>query len=180
MKDRSVAFLAISIFVAVAFIGGMLLGAMITTKANEQIASLQVPMDSPELDLEAVEARAVSALDEIRTLYQGMTVLASWYGEPYHGRRAADGSIYDMSRETVASRVLPLGTIVVLENTANGRLAMARVTDRGPYVDGRALDVSHAIAVELGMVRDGLATVRMWAVSIPAGEMVLGRTSEGD
>jgi rare lipoprotein A (peptidoglycan hydrolase) len=54
------------------------------------------------------------------------------------------------------------------------------VTDRGPYIDGRALDVSRAIADELGMVEDGLATVRMWAVRIPTGTMVAGRLSEGD
>lgn len=121
-----------------------------------------------------------SAIDEIRTLYQGMTVLASWYGAPYHGRRASNGEIYDMTRDTVAHRTLPLGTIVVLENTANGRLAIGRVTDRGPYIDGRALDVSRAIADELGMTREGLATVRMWAVRIAPGMMVAGRASEGD
>ena len=178
-ENRDIAFLAIALVIAGAAIGGFTLGAMIGGRADAQIAAITEPAP-PAPDLEAIEARAESALDEIRRLYQGMTVLASWYGEPYHGRRAADGSIYDMSRETVASRVLPLGTIVVLENTTNGRLAIARVTDRGPYVDGRALDVSHAIAVELGMVRDGLATLRMWAVRIPTEIGVIGRPSEGN
>ena len=179
MKDRSLAFIGISIFVAAAFIAGYTLGAVVASRASEQIAVLQESTGS-EPDLDAIEARSNSALDEIRTLYQGMTVLASWYGAPYHGRRASNGEIYDMTRDTVAHRTLPLGTIVVLENTANGRLAIGRVTDRGPYIDGRALDVSRAIADELGMIKDGLATVRMWAVRIPTGMMVAGRASEGD
>ena len=179
MKDRSITFLAISLLVAVAFIAGFTLGATIAGRAEAQIAALQ-EQASPAPDLAGLEVRAESALDEIRTLYQGMTVLASWYGAPYHGQRASNGELYDMTRDTVAHRTLPLGTIVVLENMKNGRLAMGRVTDRGPYVEGRALDVSLAIAEELGMVRDGLATVRMWAVRIPAGEMVAGRVSTGD
>ncbi len=182
MKDRSIGdddrgvWIGAGLLILALFIG-LICGWTIC--GNYSLAQAPAAVD-PAPDLAGLEARADSALDEIRTLYQGMTVLASWYGTPYHGRPASNGEIYDMTRDTVAHRTLPLGTIVVLENMKNGRLAIGRVTDRGPYVDGRALDVSLAIADELDMVYDGLATVRMWAVRIPTGEMVAGRVSEGD
>ena len=170
MKDRSLAFIGISIFVAVAFIGGYTLGAVVASRASEQIAALQEPA-GPSPDLTGLEARVESALDEIRTLYQGASVIASWYGAPYHGRRAADGSIYNMNEHTVAHRTAPLGVFVILENRDNGKYAVAKITDRGPYVNGRTLDVSFRLAQELGMVEQGLAVLRM---------TVVGRPSVGD
>ena len=167
MKDRSIAFLGISILVAAAFIAGFTLGARIAVRAEAQIATLQ----EPAVDLKAIEARADSALDEIRTLYQGASVIASWYGAPYHGRRASDGSIYNMNEHTVAHRTAPLGVYVILENRDNGKHAVAKITDRGPYINGRTLDVSFRLAQELGMVEPGLAVLRM---------TVVGRPSTGD
>lgn len=111
-----------------------------------------------------------SAIDEIRTLYQGASVIASWYGSPYHGRRAADGSIYNMNEHTVAHRTAPLGVFVILENRDNGKYAVAKITDRGPYINGRTLDVSFRLAQELGMVEQGLAVLRMTVVGRPSQE----------
>jgi rare lipoprotein A len=87
--------------------------------------------------------------------------IASWYGEPYHGKQAADGSIYDMTKMTVASKSLPLGSLVMIENLKNGRRVIATVTDRGPYVDGRIIDVSLAVAKALGMIQEGIAPVEV-------------------
>lgn len=87
--------------------------------------------------------------------------IASWYGHPFHQKRAADGSIFNMKEMTVASRTLPLGSLIIIENLKNGRKALATVTDRGPYVDGRVLDVSLAVAEVLGMVEQGVVPVEI-------------------
>jgi rare lipoprotein A (peptidoglycan hydrolase) len=173
---RTIAFFGISTLVFVSFVAGHWIGAGTGVKVSRQIAELR----TPAVDLDDVQAHAESALDEIRTLYQGMTVLASWYGEPYHGRKASDKSVYDMNRDTAAHRSLPFRTIVVMENVANGKIAIGKITDRGPYVEGRSLDVSRSLAGQLDMIDSGLATVRMWAIKIPTGEMVQGRFSDQD
>jgi rare lipoprotein A len=87
--------------------------------------------------------------------------VASWYGEQFHGRQAADGTRYDMEGLTAAHRTMPLGSIVRVVNLANGKYLSLRVTDRGPYRKGRILDLSHAAAVQLGMERGGLSIVQV-------------------
>src|SRR5579871_224654 len=67
---------------------------------------------------------------------------ASWYGEQFHGKQAADGTIYDMEGLTAAHRTFPLGSVVRVVNLANGKFVFVRITDRGPYVNGRILDLS--------------------------------------
>ena len=93
-----------------------------------------------------------------------VTGIASWYGEPFHGRIAADGSVYDMHAMTCAHKTLPLGTIVRVTNLRTGATVRLRVTDRGPFIHGRVVDVSYAAACRLGFVQDGLATVRLTAL----------------
>ncbi|HEU4686646.1 MAG TPA: septal ring lytic transglycosylase RlpA family protein [Nitrospira sp.] len=87
--------------------------------------------------------------------------IASWYGQPFHGRQAADGTIYDMEGLTAAHRTFPLGSIVRVVNLNNGRFLFLKITDRGPYVKGRILDLSHAAAVRLGIEESGLAPVQV-------------------
>ncbi|SLM48486.1 conserved protein of unknown function [Nitrospira japonica] len=87
--------------------------------------------------------------------------IASWYGEPFHGRQAADGTIYDMEGLTAAHRTMPLGSVVRVTNLTNGKYVYVRITDRGPYVNGRILDLSHAAAVRVGMVKGGLSLVQV-------------------
>ena len=84
------------------------------------------------------------------------TGLASWYGNPYHGRRAANGEIYDMEQMTAAHRTLPFNTWVRVQNLENHRTAEVRITDRGPFVDGRVIDVSRAAAGQAGLERNSL------------------------
>jgi len=91
--------------------------------------------------------------------------VASWYGEQFHGRQAANGQIYDMEALTAAHRTLPLGSLVRVVNLANGKDVHVRITDRGPYVNGRILDLSHAAAVALGMEKGGLSHVQVELVS---------------
>ncbi|NWF83334.1 MAG: septal ring lytic transglycosylase RlpA family protein [Bryobacteraceae bacterium] len=87
--------------------------------------------------------------------------IASWYGHPYHGRKAANGETYDMDKLTAAHRTLPFGALVEVENRDNGRKTTVRITDRGPFVDGRIIDLSHAAAREIGMIGPGTARVRL-------------------
>jgi rare lipoprotein A len=87
--------------------------------------------------------------------------VASWYGEQFHGRQAANGELFDMEALTAAHRTMPLGSIVRVVNLTNGKHLHVRITDRGPYVNGRILDLSHAAAVQLGMEHGGLAHVQV-------------------
>jgi len=93
--------------------------------------------------------------------------IASWYGVPYHGRRAANGEIYDMYQHTAAHRTLPFNTVVRAVSLKNGRKTEVRITDRGPFVEGRIIDLSLAAARDLDMVADGIARVRLELVTAP-------------
>jgi rare lipoprotein A len=85
--------------------------------------------------------------------------VASWYGEEFHGRLAANGERFDMYTVSAAHRTLPLGSIVRILNVRNGKHLYVPITDRGPYVAGRMLDLSFAAAQKLGMAEEGLAPV---------------------
>ena len=87
--------------------------------------------------------------------------VASWYGEQFHGRPAANGEVFDMDALTAAHRTMPLGSIVRVVNLENGKHLHVRITDRGPYVNGRILDLSRAAAFRLGMEQGGLAHVQI-------------------
>lgn len=87
--------------------------------------------------------------------------VASWYGHPYHGRKAANGERYDMEKMTAAHRTLPFGTVVAVENRENGKKVQVRITDRGPFVDGRVIDLSRAAAEAIGMIGPGTARVKL-------------------
>jgi len=92
---------------------------------------------------------------------------ASWYGHPYHGRHASNGEIYDMHKLTAAHRTLPLGTRVRVINLRNGRSVEVRITDRGPFVRGRIIDLSYAAARRLDMVKAGVVPVRVRVIALP-------------
>lgn len=95
------------------------------------------------------------------------TGVASWYGEPYHGRRAANGEIYDMEKMTAAHRTLPFNTWVRVRNLTNEKLCEVRITDRGPFVDGRIIDLSRAAARSIDMLGPGTAHVEVTIISPP-------------
>jgi rare lipoprotein A len=93
--------------------------------------------------------------------------LASWYGHPYHGRAAANGEIYDMEKMTAAHRTLPFNTWVRVYDLDNNRATEVRIIDRGPFVDGRIIDLSHAAARDLEMIGPGVARVRIEIIRTP-------------
>jgi rare lipoprotein A len=90
--------------------------------------------------------------------------IASWYGDDFHGWVTASGEIYDMHMLTAAHRTLPLGTMVRVTNVVNGRHVVIRINDRGPYVNGRILDVSYGAAKRLNMLRDGISAIQLEVV----------------
>jgi rare lipoprotein A len=98
----------------------------------------------------------------------GETGLASWYGHPYHGRASASGEIYDMEQMTAAHRTLPFGTMVRVHDLDNEKSVDVRINDRGPFVDGRIIDLSHAAARAIEMIGPGTARVRLEILSAPA------------
>lgn len=97
------------------------------------------------------------------------TGIASWYGEPYHGRRAANGEIYDMERLTAAHRTLPFNTWVRVVNLANGKHVDVRITDRGPFIEGRIIDLSRAAARAIEMIGPGVVNVRVTVLAAGDG-----------
>ena len=86
---------------------------------------------------------------------------ASWYGAPFHGRQASNGEIYDMNKLTAAHRTLPFNTIVRVTNLTNGKSTTVRVTDRGPFVDNRIIDLSYAAAQQIESIGPGVVPVRL-------------------
>jgi rare lipoprotein A len=86
---------------------------------------------------------------------------ASWYGNPFHGRRASNGEVYDMYKLTAAHRTLPFETMVRVTNLNNGKTTTVRITDRGPFVDNRIIDLSQAAAREIESIGPGIVPVRI-------------------
>lgn len=99
--------------------------------------------------------------------------MASWYGEQFHGKLAANGELFDMSALTAAHRTLPLGSMIRVVNLQNGKHVRVRVNDRGPYVNGRILDLSYAAAAQLGMVEGGVSVIQLEVIGDHRPDYVL-------
>ena len=84
---------------------------------------------------------------------------SSYYAHKFHGRPTASGEIFDMNGLTAAHRELPLGTVIRVTHMGNGRKVTVKVNDRGPFIEGRILDLSLGAAKKLGMVQEGVAKV---------------------
>ena len=93
--------------------------------------------------------------------------IASWYGKDFHGKKTANGEIYDMYAVTAAHKTLPLGTYVRVHNFENGREIKVRINDRGPFVRGRVIDLSYTAAKDIGIVGPGTAKVEVVALGTP-------------
>lgn len=94
--------------------------------------------------------------------------VTGWYGQDFDGQLTANGETYDMYATTAAHPTLPLGSIVRVVNTRNHRSQIVRINDRGPYVEGRELDVSYEVARRLGFDDKGLAKVRVELLEVPS------------
>ena len=107
--------------------------------------------------------RPSSPPPEVTPVDEGWTEkgIASWYGEPYHGRRTASGEVYDMHRMTAAHKTLPFGSIVKVDRRDTGADVKVRINDRGPFIEGRIIDLSYAAAKKIGLDHDGVAPVKI-------------------
>ena len=99
---------------------------------------------------------------------------ASWYGNPFHGRLTANGETYDMNQMTAAHKTLPFGSLVKVTNLKNGLSTVVRINDRGPYVEGRNIDLSYAAAQHLDMLGTGVIPVRLDIIKPP--HVLTGKT----
>ena len=107
--------------------------------------------------------------------------IASWYGKKFHGRKTSSGEKYDMYKMTAAHKGLPLPTYVEVRNLDNGRTAVVKVNDRGPFVDNRIIDLSYAAALKLDVVDKGTAFVEIRALDEhgrPSGAAVAARSPQ--
>src|SRR5439155_5186511 len=91
---------------------------------------------------------------------------ASWYGDPYHGRRTSNGETYNKYGLTAAHRTLPFDTVVKVKNLTNGQIVKVRINDRGPFKENRIIDLSYAAAKEIGMLGPGTARVSLEVLEI--------------
>lgn len=96
------------------------------------------------------------------------TGMASWYGPPYHNRRSSNGEIYNMHALTAAHRTLPLGSICRVTNISTSHSTLVRITDRGPFIKGRIVDLSMAAAKQIDVWKAGLAKVKLEVLTTPA------------
>ena len=87
--------------------------------------------------------------------------IASWYGSDFHGKLTSNREIYNMHAMTAAHKTLPFGTFVRVTNLNNGKSAVVRINDRGPFVKGRIIDLSYAAAKKIGMAQTGIAPVKI-------------------
>ena len=119
------------------------------------------------------KAPAGAAMVRVKLGYQQRGI-ASWYGNPYHGRATASGEIYDMERLTAAHPRLPFGVTTRVENLQNGKTVDVKINDRGPFVRGRIIDLSRAAARQIDLLGPGIARVRIRVIAAPAGVRASG------
>jgi rare lipoprotein A len=138
-------------------------------KKNERIVSVPPP-PSPRASTPSVKPPAPRQTPKqtaplpIGYVEEG---IASWYGIPYHGRKAADGEIYDMETLVAAHKVMPFNTWLKVTNKTNGKIVVVRIIDRGPFVDGRIVDLSKAAARQIELLGPGIGPVRLEVIGAP-------------
>jgi len=145
----------LSIVFFVLAIGGLVGFSVINNDSNDVVERLLVEEFVPV----TVKENTVNT-SFVEYLNRG-TMKASWYGPKFHGRVTANGEIYDQMAFTAAHKSLRFGTLLKLTNKKNGKSVIVRINDRGPYIPGRQLDVSKAVAMELGMIQKGVARLEV-------------------
>ena len=116
----------------------------------------------------AMEAPLVAHLSEPIKPIKTWVGNASWYGPGFDGKKTADGELFDSESLTAAHPNLPFGSVVRVVNPRNGKYELVRINDRGPYQEGREIDVSYRVARKLGLIHAGVNQVRLELLEIPA------------
>jgi len=141
-------------------IGGLVGFSVINSDSNDTVERLLVEEFVPV----TVKENTVNT-SFVEYLTRG-TMKASWYGPRFHGKVTANGEIYDQMAFTAAHKSLRFGTLLKLTNKKNGKSVIVRINDRGPYIPGRQLDVSKAVAMELGMIQNGVAKLEVEEIKL--------------
>ena len=181
LRSLSTALLTTAFGTAIAVFGSSV-KAMALNSPNLRSASQPLPeattSDSTPSVQPAVEGDDLQTIKEIQPLLGGSKPIkpqaasmvkgqggaggmASWYGPGFHGRRTANGEVYNQNALTAAHRSLPFGTKVRVTNVNTGSSVIVRINDRGPFAGGRVIDLSAAAARVIGMIRSGVAPVRI-------------------
>lgn len=150
---------------------GMLAVFLAAGCGAKKTQTARVPAPPPEIAVRRtpppLTAREERKLEK-RTPIFVETGVASWYGPPYHNRKAASGEVFDMNALTAAHKTLPLNSIVRVTNLNTGQHVTVRINDRGPFVGDRVIDLSYAAAREIGVWRAGTAQVRLEVLDTPS------------
>jgi rare lipoprotein A len=137
------------------------------------------PLPPPHIPITPVPPGGISAedLDYISTHrpIATQTGYATWYTAPYKGRKAANGEVFEDDAMTAAHRTLPMGSLILVTNLVTGQSSAMRITDRGPFVEGRILDLTIASAKAVGVYRAGMARVRVDVYEAPKSITTGGR-----
>ena len=156
MKSLIIVFLTLVVGVLVGF-------TILKSDNNEQIERILIDEFVPATVKEnTVNTSAVELIDR-------GTMKVSWYGPKFHGKMTANGEIYDQMALTAAHKSLSFGTLLKITNPKNGRSVIVRINDRGPYIEGRDLDLSKGAAIELGILRRGVARLKIQEVAVAEG-----------
>lgn len=132
---------------------------VITDDDTPALPTTNVEEISLETKLPSVDPKLVDYVDL-------GTMKASWYGPGFHGRKTANGEKFDQMSYTAAHKSLRFGTLLKITNPKNGKSIVVRINDRGPYIEGRDLDLSMAAAHELGLIRKGVARLKVEELKI--------------
>ena len=150
----------LSIVFFVVTIGGLVGFSVINSDSNDTVERLLVEEFVPV----TVKENTVNT-SFVEYLNRG-TMKASWYGPRFHGKVTANGEIYDQMAFTAAHKSLRFGTLLRLTNKKSGKSVIVRINDRGPYIPGRQLDVSKAVAMELGIIQYGVARLEVEEIKL--------------
>lgn len=115
----------------------------------------------------AMEAPLVAHLSQPPKPIKTWVGNASWYGPGFNGRKTANGERFDTEALTAAHPNLPFGSLVRVVNTGNGKFELVRINDRGPYQEGREIDVSYRVARKIGLIHAGVSRVRLELMELP-------------
>ena len=137
------------------------IGQVLTLPENTRTVSQPAPTKLATPIVKPAPGRSQAAASVSSARGRGQLVSASWYGSQHHGKLMANGQPFNMYGDTVAHKSLPLGTRLTIVNPQNGNAVKVQVTDRGPYVSGRSLDLSYGAASKLGVLKNGVSKVWM-------------------
>lgn len=129
------------------------------TIVSNEVEATKTPVVSEEINIVNEDTKEAST-SFISYLDQG-TMTASWYGPRFHGRKTANGEVYDQMAYTAAHKSLKFGTLLRVTNPKNNKSVIVRINDRGPYKGSRNLDLSKACAIDLDMLHNGVAKLKV-------------------